>query len=133
MTHVIFKNITIIGTSHIAKESVDTVAKYIEEHKPQIIAVELDKDRMISLMTKEYEEIKDGKKDDEKRVKKKKKESMNISLLFKVGPFGYLFYLMGHYAQKKLGSIVNLEPGADMKSALECARKNNINIALIDQ
>jgi len=39
MTHTTFKNITIIGTSHIAKESVDTVAKYIEEHKPRLVVI----------------------------------------------------------------------------------------------
>ncbi|MFA6088817.1 MAG: TraB domain-containing protein [Candidatus Woesearchaeota archaeon] len=138
MTNIVFKNITIIGTSHISEESKNQVAEYIEKNKPDVVCVELDKDRMISLMTEEKEESNNNienkyKSNKDKKKKMRKDSGPQLSLLFKVGPFGFLFYLIAHTAQKKLGSIVNLEPGADMKSALKTAQKNNIKIALIDQ
>ena len=36
-----YKNLTIIGTSHIAKQSLDDVETAIEHGKPDIVALEL--------------------------------------------------------------------------------------------
>jgi len=40
-----YKNLSIIGTSHIAKQSLDEVKDIIEHTKPYINALELDKKR----------------------------------------------------------------------------------------
>ena len=107
-------NLTIIGSSHIAKESVQAVKKFIEEEKPDIIAVELDKQRAIALMTNQ-------------------KASTNFLTLFRVGLKGWLFALIGSFVSKKLGEIVGVEPGAEMKMALTLAKKQKATIAFIDQ
>ena len=52
-----YKNLEIIGTSHIAKQSMEDVEKVIEEGKPDIIALELDSKRLYSLMNKEKGKI----------------------------------------------------------------------------
>ena len=48
-------NLTVIGTSHIAKESVVQVKRVIEELKPSFVAVELDQARARALLSKKTE------------------------------------------------------------------------------
>src|SRR3989338_3266228 len=108
-----YKNLTIVGTSHIAKESLEEVEKTIEDIKPDIIALELDKRRLYSLFRKP------GK--------------IRIYDIKRVGLKGFIFSLIGAWAEKKLGNMVGVAPGSEMKNAVRLARKNNIKIALIDQ
>jgi len=109
-----FDNIIIIGTSHIAKESVKTVKKTIEDESPDIVAVELDYGRLSSL-------------------KSNQKRPGNITLLKNLGLSGYLFYLFGSYVQKSLGKVIKINPGEDMLTAVNVAEKNKINVLLIDR
>jgi len=109
-----FKNLTIIGTSHIAKQSLQEVKKAILEDKPDIIALELDKKRFFALT-------------------QKKKEKLRLGDIKRIGVKGYLFSLIGGYMQRKLGESVGIAPGSEMKKAIRLAKKNNIQIALIDQ
>lgn len=111
-----YKNLTIIGTSHIAKESVEEVKNTILKEKPDIIALELDKKRFYSLLHK-----------------KKKREKINLYNIFKIGVKGFFFALLGAWAEKKLGTIVGVSPGSEMLQAIKLAKKNRIKIALIDQ
>ena len=57
------KNITIIGTSHIAIESIKEVKQFITDNKPDIIAIELDHKRFKGLIGKRqkmrFSDIKD--------------------------------------------------------------------------
>lgn len=107
-------NLTIIGSSHIAKESVNAVKRAIIEQKPDIVALELDRKRAAALMSKT-------------------RKSTNITALFRVGLKGYIFALIGSFISKQLGKIVGVEPGSEMKTAIKLARKNNIMLAFIDQ
>ncbi len=108
----IYKNLTIIGTSHIAKESILEVKNFILEEKPDIIALELDKKRLIALFNK------------------RKLRLMDIK---NIGIRGYLINLIGAYIEKKLGKLVGVSPGSEMKAAISLAQQNNIMISLIDQ
>ncbi len=108
-----YKNLTIIGTSHIAKQSLEDVEKEIEVKKPDVIALELDRRRLYSLL--------------------KKPGRMRIYDIKRVGLKGFIFSLIGAWAEKKLGKIVGVAPGSEMKKAVRLARKHNIKIALIDQ
>jgi len=109
-----YKNLSIIGTSHIAKQSLDEVKKAIEDENPAIIALELDKKRLYALMSS-------------------KKEGVRIYNIFRVGFKGFLFSLIGAWAEKKLGEYAGVMPGSEMKQAVRSARKNKVKIALIDQ
>lgn len=53
--------------------------------------------------------------------------------VFRIGISGFVFLVIGRYVQKKLGSIVGVEPGADMKYAIKICKKNNLKLALIDR
>ena len=108
-----YHNLTIIGTSHIAKQSLDDVEKAIEVGKPDIIALELDRRRLYSLFQKP------GK--------------MRLYDIKRVGLKGFIFSLIGAWAEKKLGKMVGVTPGSEMKKAVRMAKKNKIRLALIDQ
>ena len=46
---------------------------------------------------------------------------------------GFLFSLFGAWAERKLGKLVGVAPGSEMKQAIKIAKKEKIEIALIDQ
>jgi pheromone shutdown-related protein TraB len=114
------QNLFIIGSSHIARQSVAEVKQAVESIKPDIIALELDKERFMALL---YEN---------KKNKKELPERASRSIQ-RVGLKGYLFAKIGEFVQKKLGDYVGVAPGSEMKTAIALAKKNNIEIALIDQ
>jgi len=109
-----YKNLILIGTSHIAKQSVDEVKNAIVEKKPDIIALELDNKRLYALTHK-------------------KKNKMSIYDIKKIGIKGYIFSIIGAFIEKKLGDYVGVAPGSEMLAAVNLAKKNNIKMALIDQ
>ena len=108
-----YGDLTIIGTSHIAKQSLDEVERAINVEKPDIIALELDRRRLYSLF--------------------KKPGRIRIYDIKKIGIKGFVFSLLGAWAGKKLGKMVGVMPGSEMKKAVKLAKKNKIKIALIDQ
>jgi pheromone shutdown-related protein TraB len=109
-----FQNIFIIGTSHIAKDSVAYVKEQIEKIQPDIVALELDHGRAYAL-------------------KHKIRRPKNLTILQSLGVMGFLFYIVGETIQKKLGKIVNIDPGSEMIVALETAEKETALIVLIDR
>jgi pheromone shutdown-related protein TraB len=109
-----YKNVKIIGTSHIAKESVDNIKKEFSEHSPDIVCVELDHKRMHGLLT--------GQKPDK-----------SLRGIRQYGLQGYLFALIGGYIQEKLGNVVGMKPGSDMLTAVNLARASNAQLFLVDQ
>jgi len=104
----------IVSTSHVAKESIIKIKKVYESFQPDAIAIELDKQRLHSLLSEA-------------------KEDYSIRLIRQTGVMGYLFLLLGRYVQKKLGNIVNTKPGADMKAGVELAVSNKKPLLLVDQ
>ncbi len=108
----VYENLTIIGTSHIAKESILDVKKFILGKKPDIIALELDKKRLIALFNKRKPKFKDIKQ---------------------VGIKGFLLNLIGAYIEKKLGKLVGVSPGSEMKTAVNLSKDYGAKIDLIDQ
>ena len=109
-----YKNLVVLGTSHIAKQSLDEVKNKIEEEKPDIIAIELDNKRFPTLMSNARKKI-------------------QLNAIKHIGLKGFIFSLLGAWAEKKLGKLVGVAPGSEMKQAVQIAKKNNIKIALVDQ
>jgi pheromone shutdown-related protein TraB len=108
------KQLILIGTSHIAKQSIDNVRKAIIEEKPDIVAVELDYSRLEGLLSEE-------------------KPKFSLYSIKVVGLKGFMFALIGSWLSKKLGRLVGVDPGEDMLTAVNTARENKIKVALIDQ
>lgn len=110
-TKVKMKHLQIIGSSHIAKQSIHEIHKKILTEKPEIVCVELDRTRFLSLF------------------KEQRKASLKD---LKVGGFGAIFMWVGRWLQKKLGEKVGIMPGADMKTAVISAKKIKAKLFLID-
>ncbi len=102
--------VKIIGTSHIAKESIETVKRIIYEEKPDCVAIELDPKRFYALTH--------SRQSGEKR---------------KLGlRYGVTIYLFG-WLQQRLGKMVGVFPGSEMLAAIESAKSVNAKIVLIDK
>lgn len=110
-----WNNIYFIGTSHISINSVNEVKSFIKNSKPDMVAIELDYSRYISITSNE---------------KHKKSSFKDIR---SIGFKGYLFSVIGQYIQKKLGDIVGVDPGSEMIVAIDLCRENKIPLLLIDQ
>lgn len=107
-------SVHIIGTSHIAQESINEIKKAFSEIKPDIVAVELDVGRAQGLMSGV-------------------KARVSLANIAQIGVKGYLFAKMGQIVQQKLGQSIGISPGTEMKTAMELAKKEHLKIALIDQ
>jgi pheromone shutdown-related protein TraB len=106
--------VKIIGTSHIAPESLKKVEQAILKYEPEIVAVELDKKRLIALM-------------------QKGKTKPRLSDIRRVGFKGWLFSVVGAWVERKLGAKVGVSPGAEMIKAVAIAQEKGAKVALIDQ
>jgi pheromone shutdown-related protein TraB len=113
-----YKSITLIGTSHIAKQSIKQITQAIEKEQPEIVAVELDMKRYYSLQSKEQN---------------KGSSSLTFASIRRIGIAGSIFALLGSYVQRKLGRMVGVSPGSDMLTAIKLAKKHKLKIALIDR
>ena len=109
-----YKNLHVLGTSHIAKQSVKEVEEAIKKKKPGILALELDRKRLAALFEKG-------------RPKPK------LTHIRKIGFKGFLFNILGAWAEKKLGKETGVAPGSEMKKAFELAKENKIKVYLVDQ
>jgi pheromone shutdown-related protein TraB len=106
--------VKIIGTSHIAPESLAKVEKTIRELKPNIVAIELDRKRLYALLSKD-------------------KQTISFRDIKRVGFKGWLFALIGAWAERKLGAKVGVSPGSEMLKAAALAHEVGAKTALIDQ
>ena len=108
-----FKNLTIIGTSHIARESIEEVTKAIITEKPEIVALELDLRRFHALLNP--------------------RPKMKLRDIRMLGVKGWLLNLIGSWAEAKMGKLVGVKPGTEMKTAIMLAAKTNAKVVLIDR
>jgi pheromone shutdown-related protein TraB len=108
--------IILVGTAHISKESVEEVKKAIKDYKPDVVAVELCKRR--------HEAI----------TKKDKWENTPVTKLLKSNN-AYLMLAQTFLSsiQRRLGKEYGVEPGSEMIAAMDVAKENNIDVALVDR
>jgi pheromone shutdown-related protein TraB len=110
------KEITLIGTAHVSRESADLVGKVIEEEKPDTVCVELCESRYHSI------------------TQKNRWQNTN---LFKVirekKAFLLLLNLMLAYFQKKIGEKLGIKPGEEIIRAIQAAKGVGARIHLADR
>ena len=108
--------IHILGTNHVSIQSVKDIENAYESFEPDIIAVELDQQRLQQLLHPP-----------------KDKGSIDLRLVRKLGIRGFLFAMGARYAQRKLGNKVGVKPGSEMLAAVKTARKHKKTLSLIDR
>jgi len=110
---LIYKNLVLIGTSHISPESVKEVELEVIRNKPDVVAIELDLARFKAMMSN-------------------KKRKISFKDIRKIGVKGFLITLIGGYVERKLGKLTGVAPGSEMIKAIKVSRKINCDLALID-
>jgi pheromone shutdown-related protein TraB len=116
--HLTFENkdIYLVGTAHVSRESVDLVNQVLNENKPDTVCVELCKSRYESL------------------TQKKTWQEANI---FKVIKDKKAFLLLSNlilaYFQKKIGHKLGIKPGEEMIRAIEAAERMGAEVHLADR
>ncbi len=110
------KEITLLGTAHVSRESVDLVKTVINEEKPDTVCVELCQSRFQSVMKKErWQDM-----DISKVIKEKKSFLLLINLL--LASF-----------QKRIAEKFDVKPGEEMITAVTTAEEINAKIHLADR
>jgi len=110
------KEITLIGTAHVSRESAELVGKVIEEENPETVCVELCKSR--------YQSI----------TQKNRWENTNlIKVIRDKKAFLLLSNLMLASFQKKIGQKLGIKPGEEMLRAIQAAKDAGAHIHLADR
>lgn len=110
------REITLVGTAHVSRESKKEVREIIEEERPDTVCVELDENRLKSLREESgwrdldvTEAIREG----------------NGKLL--------LMNLLLSIYQRKLGLVQGMKPGEELLEAVKTAEDEGLDYALVDQ
>lgn len=108
--------ITLVGTAHVSKASVDEVRETIARVKPAVVAIELDENRKAAL------------------VDKKGFENTPITDLLQSGRSSFILAqtLLASY-QRRMGAKEGVEPGAEMLAALREGEASGAHVALVDR
>lgn len=110
------KEIYLVGTAHVSKQSAELATKIINEIKPDAVAIELCAAR--------YESLKDPE-----RWKK-----TDIIKVIKEGKAAVLFLqLVLASFQKRMGDKLHIKPGLEMLQAAEAANQVGAKIVLADR
>ena len=110
------REIILVGTAHISKESMEEVDKTVRDTLPDCVAVELDEQR--------YESIKSPEAWKNLDIVKVLKEKRGFIMLANL--------VLGSF-QRRMGADVGVKPGDEMRSALTVSEELGIPVAMVDR
>ncbi len=110
------KEIILVGTAHVSKDSAALVKEVIEEHQPDSVCVELDTER--------YQAIQNPKA----------WESTDVVKVIKTRKTGFLLasLALGSY-QKRIAKKLNVAVGGEMMQGIESAKEIGAQLVLADR
>ena len=110
------KELILVPTAHVSKNSAELVKKVIEDENPDSICIELDADRFHSLKNK------------------KSWEDTNITQVIKDKKAGFLLVnlVLGNY-QKKIAKQLGSNSGQEMIEGIKASEERNIPLVLADR
>lgn len=91
------------GTSHVASRDLDRIRAVVDEVDPDVVALELDRNRLSALLSGEREAARDP------------------------------FLRLMQWVQDLLGKRAGAAPGSDMLAAFRAAEAHGLDVALIDR
>ncbi|MDR0539733.1 MAG: TraB/GumN family protein [Spirochaetaceae bacterium] len=110
------KEILLLGTAHVSKESVEEAASVVKDEQPGLVCIELDKARYEALTQKDNWEKLD--------IIKVIREGKGFFLLANLVLAGF---------QRRLGNETGVKPGEEMRAAIKAAEECNIPYKLCDR
>ncbi|MDR3191539.1 MAG: TraB/GumN family protein [Treponema sp.] len=110
------REIILVGTAHVSRESIEEVRRVIREEKPDRVCVELDQGRYGSISQKDNW------------------EKLNVIKILKEGK-GFLLIanLVLSGFQRRLGDELGVKPGEEMKTAVEAAEELGVPFDFCDR
>ncbi len=114
-------DIYLVGTAHVSGDSINEVECAINDIDPDLVAVELDRERFIAMTRSE---------NGGENVKNK----VDIVKIIKEGNVGlFLVHTILANFQKDIGEKFGIKPGSEMKKAVDLAIMYNKPVSLIDR
>lgn len=110
------REIILVGTAHISKESMEEVDKTVRDTLPDCVAVELDEQR--------YESIKSPEAWKNLDIVKVLKEKRGFIMLANL--------VLGSF-QRRMGADVGVKPGDEMRAALTVSEELGIPVEMVDR
>ena len=110
------KEIYLVKTAHVSKNSVEDVDECVNEVKPDSICIELDQDRYNKMMEPE------------------KWRDTDIVKVIKQKQVGFLLVnvILSSF-QKRMAKTMDSTTGAEMMEGIKLAKENNINLVMADR
>jgi pheromone shutdown protein TraB len=108
-------SVRVVGTAHVSHDSVEEVERVVEEERPDVVAVELDEGRYRQMQGETPDDLEAG------------------DLLKGNTVFQFLAYWMLSYVQTRMGEKFDIDPGAEMRAAIESAQSTGSAVALVDR
>jgi pheromone shutdown-related protein TraB len=110
------REIVLLGTAHVSRESVDEVRSVITEERPDRVCVELDDGRHTSM------------------TQGASWQNLNVGKVIREGK-GFLLManLVLSSFQRRLGKDLGVKPGEEMLAAIQTAQELNIPFSLCDR
>lgn len=110
------RKITLIGTAHVSKESIEEVTETVKEVKPDCVAIELDEKRANSIQNSEkYSQL------DIIKVLKRKEGFLLLANL-----------ILASF-QRRMGLNAGVKPGDEMLAAINTSREMKIPFVMVDR
>ena len=110
------KEIILIGTAHVSKQSAEQVKEVIEAEKPDSVCIELDEQR--------YQSIIEGNKWKDSDIFKVIKEKKATLLLMNLVISSF---------QKRMAKHLNIQAGQEMIQGIQSAKELGANLVLADR
>jgi pheromone shutdown-related protein TraB len=110
------RDIHLIGTAHVSRESIDEVTGAIRREKPGMVCVELDESRYAAITKQDSWEKLD--------ITKVLKEGKGFLLIANLTLSGF---------QRRLGNELGVKPGEEMIAAVNTAKEMGIDFSLCDR
>jgi pheromone shutdown-related protein TraB len=110
------REVVVLGTAHVSRESVDLVRAAIAELRPDAVCVELDEKRYEALARPERFEALDLRE----VIKSRQLATLGLNLA------------LASY-QRSLGVALGVKPGAELLEAARCAEAEGIPVSLCDR
>ncbi|KQL34678.1 MULTISPECIES: TraB/GumN family protein [Bacillaceae] len=110
------RELILIGTAHVSKQSAEQVKEVIEAEKPDSVCIELDEQR--------YQSVMDGSKWKETDIFKVIKEKKATLLLMNLAISSF---------QNRLAKQFEIKPGQEMIQGIESAKETGANLVLADR
>jgi pheromone shutdown-related protein TraB len=110
------REIFVVGTAHVSRESVDLVREAIDELRPDAVAIELDPKRFEALSRPDRFEALDLRE----VIRTRQLATLGLNLA------------LASY-QRSLGVALGVKPGAELLEAARCAEAAGIPVALCDR